>query len=74
MRVCQGKSCSRRGSPQLLAQFREAASGATTVEPGRCQGYCKTGPSVRVSTADGGYVQYAAVAPDDVDEILSEVC
>uniref|UniRef100_A0A1D2A198 Uncharacterized protein n=2 Tax=Auxenochlorella protothecoides TaxID=3075 RepID=A0A1D2A198_AUXPR len=70
--VCQDKSCGRKGSAALLAAFEEAAQGAC-VQASKCQGYCKVGPSVRLHNRQGGYVQYAAVNTEDVEELLDEL-
>ncbi|KAK2076696.1 hypothetical protein QBZ16_005456 [Prototheca wickerhamii] len=71
--VCQGKTCSRRGSPALLASMAASAAGrGVQVQPSKCQGYCKMGPSVRIDKGGPRHVQYAAVSPDDIQELLDE--
>ena len=73
VQVCQGKTCSRRGSPALLASMAASAAGrGVQVHPSTCQGYCKMGPSVRIDKGGLRHVQYAAVSPDDIQELLDE--
>lgn len=62
--VCQGKSCTKRGSGAVLAALRQSepvVEGAIAVQGCKCLGHCKRGPTVHVSTSSGESAVYVGV-------------
>ena len=53
--VCTGKSCSRRSSGAVLAEFQAATAGTSigVSACSKCLGQCKLGPAVRTTAPDG---------------------
>lgn len=61
--VCQGKTCSKRGSARVLAALQHSTAGVegTMVQECKCLGQCKRGPAVRVQMGSGEDIIYVGV-------------
>ena len=48
VRVCQGKTCLRRGSNVLMAELQSSGTTAANVTACKCLDQCKLGPNMEV--------------------------
>ena len=48
VRVCQGKTCLKRGSNVLMAELQNSGATAASVTACKCLDKCKLGPNVEV--------------------------
>jgi NADP-reducing hydrogenase subunit HndC len=76
VRICLGPGCLAQGADKVMKAFRDVIRNrgkALSVEPlikeTGCDGFCKIGPLVKLSSPD---LFYAGVTPDDVEEIVEK--
>lgn len=76
VRVCLGPGCLAQGADKVFEQFQNTlkkddmdVSLKAIIKETGCDGFCKIGPLVKLSSPD---LFYAGVTPEDVDEIIEK--
>jgi hypothetical protein len=64
--VCQGKTCSKKGSAQVLEELKSALGGVVDVSPCKCLDKCKLGPNIQIEDQGRKHVLQVANAPKRV--------